>query len=616
MLQSLRNSTRHPVTKILLGIVLIAFAFLGLGSFLPSMQMKSNYISAGKTEVSINQIANEFNKFRNQLMPNKSPIEALDLGLLDIIIQFLSQEALILEEARVLGLTVSRAVQKQSLLETQIFQDEDGEFNSSKFRTVLLQNGLSEDQYLELIKKNILKQQLINTISSSAKYPETLLKIIGKYNLEKRNITIIDIPKVENIEIPSQSDLDKHLKENEEKWKEPAKRTAEYFTIYPEDYYKTIQIDEATLLEEFELRKDIYEIKEKRSFDQIIFNDENDAIKNYEKLKNGKSLNDIVFENSELKISSVKDINFSEIPKFIAEPVFSSQLNDFIGPIKSDFGYHLIKILKITPSVEVKFDEIKDKLKKDLIKEKSLDIVYDLANFVDEAFISGKSLKEVANLKGFKIYTSNKLSENEIFNSKIKFNNDLENSQMFLDNLWSLNLDDNPQLIDKKNDSFFAIKLLSEDKPYLPSFIELKNKLEEDWLTSKSEELTLEKARKLIKDPNILKFSENNNFKITTKENISRNDQSNKLSNTAFKLDKKEDKDINFSGESIQIIILDMISEPSIDEIDDFVNNSQDYYDNMIKDEIASSFIASLEGKHSLKVNRSSIIQALGLTRQ
>ena len=95
MLQSLRNSTRHPVTKILLGIVLIAFAFLGLGSFLPSMQMKSNYISAGKTEVSINQIANEFNKFRNQLMPNKSPIEALDLGLLDIIIQFLSQVPLV-----------------------------------------------------------------------------------------------------------------------------------------------------------------------------------------------------------------------------------------------------------------------------------------------------------------------------------------------------------------------------------------------------------------------------------------------------------------------------------------------------------------------------------------
>ena len=615
MLQSLRNSTRHPITKILLGLVLIAFAFLGLGSFLPSMQMKSNFISAGKTEVSINQIANEFNKFRNQLMPNKSPVEALDLGLLDIIIQFLSQEALILEEARVLGLTVSRDVQKQSLLETEIFQNVDGVFDPSKFRTVLLQNGLSEDQYLDLIKKNILKQQLINTISSSAKYPETLLKLIGKYNLEKRDVTIIDVPKIENIESPSQSILDEYLQKNAEKWKEPKKRIAQYFTIYPEDYYKTIKIDEETLLDEFNLRKENYDTKETRSFDQIIFNNEEDALINYEKLKNGTSLKDIELQNTDLKISSVKDINSSQIPKLISQPLFNSELNEIIKPIKSDFGYHLIKVLNITPSIEAKYSEIRDKLKEDLIKEKSLDMIYDLANFVDEAFISGKSMKEVSNLKKFKLYTSGKLSEDQSLNKKIDFNNDLENSPLFLESLWSLNLDENPQLIDNKDDSFFAIKLLREEKPYLPKIEVLKDKLENDWISSKSEELTIKEAKNLIKNPNILEISENRNFNVIIEKNISRNDQSNQFSKTAFKIDEIKEKDLNISDENVQIIILDNISEPSISEVNDFIKNSQSYYDNMIKDEIASSFIASLEAKHTLKVNRSSIIQALGLTR-
>ena len=615
MLQSLRNSTRHPITKILLGLVLIAFAFLGLGSFLPSMQMKSNFISAGKTEVSINQIANEFNKFRNQLMPNKSPVEALDLGLLDIIIQFLSQEALILEEARVLGLTVSRDVQKQSLLETEIFQNVDGVFDASKFRTILLQNGLSEDQYLDLIKKNILKQQLINTISSSAKYPETLLKLIGKYNLEKRDITIIDIPKIENFDSPSQSILDEYLQKNAEKWKEPKKRIAQYFTIYPEDYYKTIKIDEETLLDEFNLRKENFDTKETRSFDQIIFNNEEDALINYEKLKNGTSLKDIELQNTDLKISSVKDINSSQIPKLISQPLFNSELNEIIKPIKSDFGYHLIKVLNITPSIEAKYGEIRDKLKDDLIKEKSLDMIYDLANFVDEAFISGKSMKEVANLKKFKIYTSGKLSEDQSLNKKKDFNNDLENSPLFLESLWSLNLDENPQLIDNKDDSFFAIKLLREEKPYLPKIEVLKDKLENDWISSKSEELTIKEAKNLIKNPNILEISENRNFNVIIEKNISRNDQSNQFSKTAFKIDEIKDKDLNISDKNVQIIILDNISEPSISEVNDFIKNSQSYYDNMIKDEIASSFIASLEAKHTLKVNRSSIIQALGLTR-
>ena len=616
MLQSLRNSTRHPITKILLGLVLIAFAFLGLGSFLPSMQMKSNFISAGKTEVSINQIANEFNKFRNQLMPNKSPVEALDLGLLDIIIQFLSQEALILEEARVLGLTVSRDVQKQSLLETEIFHNVDGVFDPSKFRTVLLQNGLSEDQYLDLIKKNILKQQLINTISSSAKYPEALLKLIGKYNLEKRDITIIDVPKIENIESPSQSILDEYLQKNAEKWKEPKKRIAQYFTIYPEDYYKTIKIDEETLLDEFNLRKENYDTKETRSFDQIIFDNEEDALINYEKLKNGTSLKDIELQNTDLKISSVKDINSSQIPKLISQPLFNSELNEIIKPIKSDFGYHLIKVLNITPSIEAKYGEIRDKLKDDLIKEKSLDMIYDLANFVDEAFISGKSMKEVSDLKKFKLYTSGKLSEDQSLNKKIDFNNDLENSPLFLESLWSLNLDENPQLIDNKDDSFFAIKLLREEKPYLPKIEVLKDKLENDWISSKSEELTIKEAKNLIKNPNILEISENRNFNVIIEKNISRNDQSNQFSKTAFKIDEIKEKDLNISDENVQIIILDNISEPSISEVNDFIKNSQSYYDNMIKDEIASSFIASLEAKHTLKVNRSSIIQALGLTRQ
>ena len=139
--------------------------------------------------------------------------------------------------------------------------------------------------------------------------------------------------------------------------------------------------------------------------------------------------------------------------------------------------------------------------------------------------------------------------------------------------------------------------------------------MENDWISSKSEELTIKEAKNLIKNPNILEISENRNFNVIIEKNISRNDQSNQFSKTAFKIDEIKEKDLNISDENVQIIILDNISEPSISEVNDFIKNSQFYYDNMIKDEIASSFIASLEAKHTLKVNRSSIIQALGLTR-
>ena len=78
MLQLLRNSTRHPIAKVFLGLVVLSFAVLGLGSFLPSMQLKRDFITSGKTSIEIQEIASEFNKMRARLAPNMSINEAIE----------------------------------------------------------------------------------------------------------------------------------------------------------------------------------------------------------------------------------------------------------------------------------------------------------------------------------------------------------------------------------------------------------------------------------------------------------------------------------------------------------------------------------------------------------
>ena len=104
MLQSLRVYSRHPIAKIFLGLVLIAFAGLGLGSFVPSLQFNRDYISAGKTSIGIQEIANQFNKLRAEVAPNLTINEAIQNGYLDLLITFLSNEAILLEEANTWGM--------------------------------------------------------------------------------------------------------------------------------------------------------------------------------------------------------------------------------------------------------------------------------------------------------------------------------------------------------------------------------------------------------------------------------------------------------------------------------------------------------------------------------
>ena len=97
MLKSLRKHSKHPIAKVFLVIVLIAFAGLGLGSFVPSLQFNQDYIKAGDTSIDIQEIATQFNKLRAEVAPNLTVNEAVENGYLDLLISFLSNEAIIME---------------------------------------------------------------------------------------------------------------------------------------------------------------------------------------------------------------------------------------------------------------------------------------------------------------------------------------------------------------------------------------------------------------------------------------------------------------------------------------------------------------------------------------
>ena len=137
MLKSIRKHSKHPVAKIFLGLVLIAFAGLGLGSFVPSLQFNRDYIKAGDTSIEIQEIANQFNKLRSEVAPDLTINEAVTKGYLDLLITYLSNEAIMLEEASKQKITVTREHLKKTLLENEAFLDDDGKFSPTKFEMSL-----------------------------------------------------------------------------------------------------------------------------------------------------------------------------------------------------------------------------------------------------------------------------------------------------------------------------------------------------------------------------------------------------------------------------------------------------------------------------------------------
>jgi len=618
MLKSIRKHSKHPVAKIFLGLVLIAFAGLGLGSFVPSLQFNRDYIKAGDTSIEIQEIANQFNKLRSEVAPDLTINEAVKNGYLDLLIKYLSSEVSILEEANKQKITVPREFLKKSLLQNEAFLDENGKFSSSKFEMTLFRTGLSEKKFLELISRDLIKKQLTGTVLSSVKISDKIIFAIAEKNLEKRNGTIVDLDLVplSTIRKPSDNELKTFYDNTTSSWIEPARRSGKYFILDPKDYADTIKLSSQELNNEFDIRRKDYFKEETRSINQIIFNDKIKAEKFLSDLSNETQFNKLAKDKYNNENSIIDDIKKEDLLNEISTVVFNLKTNEVSDIIKTDLGYHVIKVEKIIPAKDPKFEDIKLELEKDVRLDLATDIIYDIANFADDAFSSGSSIDVVANEKNLELFTTDYLDKNGLDVNRSKSKNNLLSEKIFLEVLWNSEKNGNLSINETEDGKFFALSLLDEKKEFLPSLDEVKNKLEVSWKQTKAIEETLNKAGKLSAADDFIKFANENNMKISEVKGVSQNDvryPRPEIVKTLFNINNLNEKQIAATDLGISVVRFDNAIKAEKSDVQNLQKILANPFNQSLQNDLLNALISQFSEKHKLEVNKSLILQALGL---
>jgi peptidyl-prolyl cis-trans isomerase D len=80
----------------------------------------------------------------------------------------------------------------------------------------------------------------------------------------------------------------------------------------------------------------------------------------------------------------------------LAEAAFAQPEGGVTAPVRSDFGWHVLKVEKVEPGSAKTLDEVRDQLRTELQQEKAADIVFERANRVEDALAEGATLAEVA----------------------------------------------------------------------------------------------------------------------------------------------------------------------------------------------------------------------------
>lgn len=399
------------IAKFILGLLALSMmAFWGLGGLTNLNTYNNEAITIGRTSISTNQIIRSFEEERKNLSQQLggkyiSPAEAINLGLLQKVIQDTIVKNIKYQIKEDLGLTASNEAVQKYVESNPLFKDAAGNFDKNIFYAFLSQRGMSETSLAHQLKDTLAYNHLKDTIDALTYSNKELTHLAHLYLNEKRDVQALFIKPsdLQVNETPSNEELMNYYEAYSENFAKPEYRSLKLLSLTPDMMGDFVKIEPAKIDELYAEQKDYYNKPEERELLQIFFKTKEEA----ETAHSGLTAQN--FEEKAFSFGQTKEAtNFGFTPKnqlmeSLQEPVFSAQKGAITAPIASETGYHIFYIKDIKPAVIANENEVKADIKKSLIANLAYDKLTEISRQVEDALGAGTSLTDTAKNLGLAV---------------------------------------------------------------------------------------------------------------------------------------------------------------------------------------------------------------------
>ena len=606
MLRALRNQTKSIFFKCFLVLLICGFALWGVGDLTGGAGEKK-VLTVDSEYVTVEKVINELNRIRYSLPERPTLQEAIKKGMHRSVIQRLEQEMLLNSEAKSLKLSVPLSVKTKAISQEKAFKDPLGKFSQNKFLQSLNNAGLSEAKYLEMIKSEANLKQISMPYSFNETYDDKVIKKLMDWQNETRNISyeIFEIFEKNDISKPADNILKNFYNDNKENYKIPATRNIKFLEINPIVFEDQVEINQKQINEKYEIEKSNYFIEEKREILQITTQEKEKASQFMNSIDKGNNFNDLAKKYFEL---SKNDMNIgilekSDLPLNSADLIFKAKLNEVLGPIKTKFGLNIYKIINIAEKTEVNYDDAIKDVKEKMLKELSVEILFEKLDEIEDLIAEGSNLDEISKSRLFNkkisVKNMNNVSRNGLIYSYSNKNEFINKNNVFLKNIWSADVNELSEIFNSNEDTYNIIEVVKENLEELPPFEKIKTKVYDEWLIKEMVLKSKQKAKQSI-------VKNNNN--LLSKVSIERTSKSIDKINDTFLINKIFDiqnKEINYLQSKNFIVAIKILNiKTKKYNIDKKIKNnlhlslSQSFFN-----DFSNFYLQNLAVKHKLKRN-------------
>jgi len=231
--------------------------------------------------------------------------------------------------------------------------------------------------------------------------PKSLRDELFKGQGEKRIAQTIYVPDsiIVNVPAPTAEQLNAYFETNKARFQIPEYRSFSYVLLTADDVLPQVTVTPDQVKQEYEARQSEFGSPEKRDVDQAMTDSEDKAKKIIAEAKAGKSLEDATKSvlgtaDGVIKLGTILKKDLPAGP--LADGVFAAPQGLAPEPIKSPLGWHIIRVNKIDAGQVTPFDQVKEKLEKDLKAQLAPDLLIKLVTDFERVLSKTQSMNTAA----------------------------------------------------------------------------------------------------------------------------------------------------------------------------------------------------------------------------
>ena len=609
MISKLAKAQESWFFKIIFAGVAVSFISLfGVTGYISSASQNQTVVNVGGLKTSQSAFSYRLNKevsaIRNIAGDDFDLTEEMQNAVAENILKQIIDESVLDKSMMKNNIHFPKAFIQQILFSRPEFQNPlNGQFNPEAFRRFLSTSGMSEDDYVAMIRRLLARKLLVTDLVEPINVPSTLVNAINKMDNQRKSFKYVLISP-ENVKIERQitdDEVMQYYTDFGEQFMIAEKRDVNVLYVPNDVILKKYVLTDDLVKEYFESNKKDLDQPEKRNVMQMVFLNKETAEDAYNQVKSGA---DFIETAVKLNAENANEptlgvVEYDELAEGLADKTFELEVNT-PELIEVADSWQVIMVKEIVPAKEANFEELKPEIERILSEENLYDALRDARAEIDDATNAGQTLDEIAKNFGVEVIEIKGISEETLIDNAPEKIANIVKSLDFNENVFSYGLDEISSA-EEFDEGIAVISVKNIIDAHMPEVEEIRDEIIKLWTAQEKNAIAKETAENIVIDiedgSDINDAAKARNLETYRSEPISRNETFASLSasdiSDLFLAELGNVKIYEKQGNNFVIAVLsetiDYVSneadEQSLSEVEARARNSMvsDMIENMLK---------------------------------